>query len=110
MQFSGDLELDDYYVFHEHVDSVANRDTDALIQDWQRNLQPNRQPSGTQFMREASKVGALEQAGAECGVDLHTCIHDLGPDGVDVFHALKMARPLRSQIAEAGKPKGPEPP
>ena len=63
MQISGDLELDDYCIFHEHVDSVANVDTDGLVEDWQRNLQPNRQPSGTQFMREASKVSALEQAG-----------------------------------------------
>jgi len=65
------LNLDNYEVFNNQVDAVAEINSFAIEDNWQSDLLGDSKTPFAKFMSKAGFVGAFEQAGAEMRMNLH---------------------------------------
>jgi hypothetical protein len=87
-QFSYRFHLYDNLPIDKQVDSVAEIDANPIVQDGQRELLHYEVALLSEFMNEASLVGALEQTGPKCPVDLDCGTHN-GTTRIVELHAAK---------------------
>src|SRR5215475_9637160 len=75
-QFLHGLESDNNAVFDEEIDAISRIKRNVPVGYWEPHLMPELQSVRAKLISQARVVGALEAAGANCGVNLDCCADD----------------------------------
>jgi hypothetical protein len=95
------LQLDDYTVFHEQIDPVADVDPDAVVQDRLDEFRQDLQAAFAKLVNKAALVCAFQKSRAKRGMNFHHGVDDLTRNLIDVPHDALLHLSVEKQIAAA---------